>query len=130
MMMVRPLLLCLALLAAPAQAAPEWRQARDYEVRLSSFNIEPRTIRFRAGEPVRLRLVNVSGQTHSFDAGAFFGRAQLRRREARNVQGGKVIVPPNEEREILLVPAPGRYSARSGSLFNRLLGMSGSIVVE
>lgn len=116
--------------AAPALAAPEWRQARDYEVRLSSFDIEPREIRFRAGEPVRLRLVNVSGQPHSFDAGAFFARAQLRRREARIVASGKVVVPPNDVREILLVPAAGRYSARSGSLFNRLMGMSSRIVVE
>lgn len=129
--MVRPLLVVLAILCAtPASAAPEWRQARDFEVRLESFDIEPRMMRFRAGEPLRLRLVNVSGQTHSFDAEAFFARAQLRRREARLLQSGKVIVPPNQVREILLVPAPGSYRARSGSLFNRLLGMSSRIIVE
>ena len=129
--MYRLLVLCLVLFGAtPATAAPEWRQARDYEVRLSSFDIDPQVIRFRAGEPVRLRLVNVSGQTHSFDAGAFFERAQVRQREARSVQGGKVVVPPNDVREVLLVPAPGRYSARSGSLFNRLMGMSSQIIVE
>ncbi len=128
--MFRLAALFLALLAAPASAAPEWRQARDYEVRLSSFDIAPRTMRFRAGEPLRLRLVNVSGQTHSFDADGFFAAAQVRGREARAIRSGKVIVPPNDVREILLVPRAGSYSAHSGSLFNRLLGMTGRIIVE
>jgi hypothetical protein len=129
--MLRAFIVCLALLSTtPATAAPEWRQARDYEVRLSSFDIEPVTMRFRAGEPIRLRLVNVSQQTHSFEAGAFFGRAQLRGRERRYIQDGKVIVPPNDVREIMLVPAAGSYRARAGSLFSRLMGMSSAIIVE
>lgn len=129
--MVRTIIVALALLAVgQASAAPEWRQARDFEVRLESFDIEPRQMRFRAGEPLRLRLVNVSAQAHSFDAGSFFARAQLRRRESRLLRGGKVVVPANDVREILLIPARGRYSARSGSLFNRLLGMSSEIIVE
>jgi hypothetical protein len=33
-------------------------------------------------------------------------------------------------REILLVPAPGRYTVRSGNLLYRLMGMSAEIVVE
>ncbi len=128
--MLRSLALCLALITAPALAAPEWRQARDYEVRLSSYDIAPRVMRVRAGEPLRLRLVNVSGQPHSFDADGFFSRAQLRGREARVVRGGKVIVPAGDVREILLVPAAGRYSAYSGSVLGRLLGMSSRIIVE
>jgi len=120
----------LLLTPVPAIAAPEWRQARDYEVRLSSFDIEPRTMRFRAGEPLRLRLVNISEQAHSFDADGFFGSAEIRPREAKTVRGGKVIVPPGSVREILLVPKAGRYSAHSGSLLRRVLGMSSRIIVE
>jgi uncharacterized cupredoxin-like copper-binding protein len=121
----------LALLAAaPSQAAPEWRQARDYEVRLTSFDIEPRTMRFRAGEPLRLHLVNVSEQPHSFNADGFFSAAQVRPREARILQGGKVTIPPGQVRTVLLVPKAGRYSARSGSFLNRILGMSSEIIVE
>jgi uncharacterized cupredoxin-like copper-binding protein len=118
------------LLAGPSLAAPEWRQARDYEVRLTSFDIEPRTMRFKAGEPLRLHLVNVSEQPHSFDADGFFAAAQIRPREARILRGGKVMVPPGQVRTVLLVPKAGRYSARSGSLFNRILGMSSQIIVE
>lgn len=129
--MFRLIALFLALMsAAPLAAAPEWRQARDYEVRLTSFDIEPRTMRFRAGEPLRLHLVNVSEQPHSFDADGFFAAAQIRPREARILRGGKVQVPPGQVRTILLVPRTGRYSARSGSLFNRILGMSSQIIVE
>jgi hypothetical protein len=120
------------LLSAPvhAQRAPEWRQARDYEVRISGTEIEPREIRLRAGEPLRLRLVNISRQPHSFEAGNFFAAARLRPREAGAVRGGKVVVPAGAERTILLVPRAGRYSARSGNLLRRILGMNSRIVVE
>jgi hypothetical protein len=87
-------------------------------------------MRFRAGEPLRLRLVNVSQQAHSFDAGGFFASAEVRGRESRSVRGGKVTVPPNDVREILLVPKAGRYSAHAGSLLSRVLGMSSRIIVE
>jgi uncharacterized cupredoxin-like copper-binding protein len=87
--MYRLIAVLLAFLAAPASAAPEWRQARDYEVRLTSFDIEPRTMRFKAGEPLRLHLVNVSEQPHSFDADGFFAAAQIRPREARILRGGR-----------------------------------------
>jgi hypothetical protein len=40
------------------------------------------------------------------------------------------MVPPGQVRTVLLVPRAGRYSARSGSLFNRILGMSSQIIVE
>lgn len=125
--MLLPVLLAFA---GPAWAAPEWRQARDVEVRMSNYDFAPSTIRLRSGEPVRLRLVNVSPVTHSFDADAFFARAQLRSRDAQAVRSGKIVVPGNDVREVLLVPAPGRYRARSGNFLTRLLGMSSEIIVE
>lgn len=128
---MRALLLpALLALASSASAAPEWRQARDVEVRLSNFDFAPAAIRLRAGEPVRLRLVNTSPTTHSFDADAFFARARLRARDDHALRSGKVIVPGNDVREVVLVPAPGRYRARSGNLVTRLLGMSSEIIVE
>jgi hypothetical protein len=124
------LLVCFLLLATPALAAQEWRQARDLEVRLSNFDMQPATITLQAGQPVRLRLVNVSPAAHSFSADDFFARAQLRGRERRLVSGGKVLVPANDVRELVLIPAPGRYRARTGNLLTRLLGMSSEIVVQ
>ena len=123
------LLPCLMLLTAPAAAAPEWRQSREYEVLLSSFDIAPQAMQFRAGEPLRLRLVNNSTVPHSFNARSFFAASEIRPRERAAVARGGIAVPPGETRTILLVPAAGRYSARCSSLFHRILGMTARITV-
>jgi uncharacterized cupredoxin-like copper-binding protein len=129
---MRSLLLSLSLVAvaAPAQAAPDWRAAREYEVLLSSFDIQPESIALKAGEPVRLRLINNSSISHSFSAGDFFSAAEIRPRDKKLIGGGKVEVGPGETREVLIVPKAGRYSARCANLFHRVMGMSASIVAE
>lgn len=123
--------LSLVLLASsPAAAQTDWRQAREYEVLLSSFDIEPETIRLKAGEPVRLRLVNNSTITHSFKADDFFRASNVRRRDQKAAADGRVAVAPGDTREILLVPSAGRYSARCANLYHWIVGMSARIVVE
>jgi len=117
------------LLAAPA-AAQEWRMAPEYDVQLSTYDIQPGEIRLKAGEPVRLRFVNNSNQRLTFSAGDFFRSARMRRRDARVVRGGAVRVPPLSTRTVALVPRPGRYRAQGANLLHRLLGMSGRIIVE
>ncbi len=116
--------------AAPAAAAPEWRQAREYDVLLSNLDIQPPTMEFRAGEPLRLRLINNSPTAHSFSAAEFFRAGEVRPRERRLVSGGRVDVGPGETREILIVPKAGEYSARCSNLLHRVLGMSAKIVVR
>jgi len=117
-------------LAAPAEAAPDWREAREYDVLLTSFDIQPERIELKAGEPVRLRLINQGGTAHSFSAGGFFQRSEVHRRARPLVAGGKVVVAPGDTTEILLVPKAGTYRARAGNLFHRLMGMSSRIVVR
>lgn len=125
------LIFCAFLIASPAAAAaPEWRQAREYDVLLSSFDIQPKTISLKAGQPLRLRLINNSPEAHSFSARAFFAAGEIRRRERDSLSGGTVQVGPGETREILIVPAAGRYSARCSNLFHRIMGMSAKIVVQ
>ncbi len=129
---MRSLLLSLSLLAvaAPAQAAPEWRAAREYEVLLSSFDIQPQSISLKAGEPVRLRLINNSTISHSFSAKDFFSSGEVRPRDKKLVSSGKVDIGPGNTREVLIVPKAGRYSARCANLFHRVMGMSARIIVE
>lgn len=129
---MRLLLLLLAfLLAAPAVAQdPEWRTAPEYDVLLRPFAYEPQTIRLEAGRPVKLRFVNQGQTTFSFAARDFFRAARLRSGDADVVAGGSLRLAPGERRTIALVPAPGRYRARSGNMIHRLLGMSAEIVVE
>jgi len=122
--------IALSLAAAPAGGATEWRQSRDVEIRLSSFDIQPGTIRLKAGEPVRLNLVNVSQGDHSFSAPDFFRAAEVRSRDQRKMAGGGIDVPAGEARELVLVPAPGRYSARCGNFIHWILGMRSEIIVE
>jgi hypothetical protein len=116
-------------LAAPA-AAQEWRMAPEYDVLLTSFEIQPKTIRLKADEAVRLRFVNNSEQPHRFAAAAFFRRAQLRDRDRDLARGGGLRLAPLSDRTIALVPKPGRYKVSGDNLFRRVLGMTATIVVE
>jgi len=117
-------------LVPPAEAAPDWRQSREYEILLSSYDIQPETMHFRAGEPLRLRLINNSNETHVFAARQFFGSSDVRPRERKLLSGGAVKVAPGETLEIVLVPRSGRYRAGSTSLFSRLMGMRARILVD
>jgi plastocyanin len=104
--------------------------APEYDVQISTYDIQPGEIRLKAGEPVRLRFVNNSNQRLTFSAGQFFRSARIRRRDERLVKGGAVRVPPLSTRTVVLVPKPGRYRAQGANLFHRVLGMSGRIIVE
>ena len=118
------------LLILPASAAanqPAAVQPRIVEVRLSSFDYTPRTIRLRAGQPVVLRLVNTGGGGHNFAAPQFFAAARLI--EAGALRNGKVEVPSRQTREVRLVPARGRYRLRCTHTLHSALGMRGEIVV-
>jgi plastocyanin len=127
---MRRLLLPLALLLAAPAAAQDWRMAPEYDVLLTTYDIQPGEIRLKAGEPVRLRFVNTTNQGLTFSAGGFFRSAQLRRRDSSLVQGGSIVVPPLSTRTVVLVPKAGRYKANGANLLHRLLGMSGKIIVE
>jgi hypothetical protein len=122
-------MIALLALAAPA-AAQEWRMAPEYDVLLTSFEIQPAVIRLKADEPVRLRFVNNSGQTHRFIAGSFFRNAQLRPRDRGLVRGGTLRLAPFSDETIALVPKAGRYKISGDNVFRRVLGMTATIVVQ
>jgi plastocyanin len=121
--------LAFAFLAMPA-AAQDWRMAPEYDVLLTTYDIQPGEVRLKAGEPVRLRFVNNTNQGLSFSAEGFFRGAQLRRRDSALVKNGRIEVPPLSTRTVVLVPKAGRYKATGANLLHRLLGMSGRIIVE
>ena len=121
--------LLLAALAA-AQREPEWRTAIEADVILHPFRYEPREIRLVAGRPVLLLFVNNGRANLSFRAPRFFAASQIRRSDRPRVVNGGFRLRPGERLGIALVPAPGRYRARSGYLLHRLRGMSARIIVE
>jgi len=104
--------------------------APEYDVLLTTYDIQPGEIRLKAAEPVRLRFVNNTNQELSFSAEGFFRNAQLRRRDSELVKAGRIEVPPLSTRTLVLVPRAGRYKANGANLLHRLLGMSGKIIVE
>ena len=122
-------ILALLALAAPA-AAQEWRMAPEYDVLLTSFEVQPKVIKLKADEAVRLRFVNNSEQPHRFSAAAFFHNAQLRGRDRDLVRGGSIRVAPLSDETIALVPRAGRYKVTGDNVFRRVLGLSATIVVE
>ena len=123
--------LLLAPLAAPSAAQePEWRQSADFDVLLEPFDIEPSPLRLAAGRPVRLRFVKSGQRSLSFSAPGFFRAAHIRSGGGDDLADGRFRLRPGERRTIVLVPAAGRYSMRSANFFQRLMGMSGRIVVE
>lgn len=104
--------------------------APEYDVLLTTYDIEPGEIRLKAGEPVRLRFVNNTDRDLTFSADGFFRDSQLRRRDSGMVKDGGIAVPALSTRTIVLVPKAGRYKAKGANLLHRLLGMSGRIIVE
>ncbi|HEX5185077.1 MAG TPA: cupredoxin domain-containing protein [Allosphingosinicella sp.] len=116
-------------LAAPA-AAQDWRMAPEYDVLLTSFQIEPHVIRLKADEAVRLRFVNNSAQAHRFVAPDFFRSVALRDHDRALVRGGALRLAPFSDETIAFVPKAGRYRAAGDNLFRRELGMKAMIVVQ
>lgn len=104
--------------------------APEYDVLLTSFEVQPKLIRLKADEPVRLRFVNNSEQPHRFSAAAFFRNARVRAHDRGLVRGGSLRVAPLSDETIGLVPKAGRYKVTGDNIFRRVLGMSATIVVE
>ncbi|HYJ31500.1 MAG TPA: cupredoxin domain-containing protein [Allosphingosinicella sp.] len=124
---MRHLLLAFVLLTGPSVAAHAEPTARTIEVRLTSFDFTPGTIRLRAGEPVVLRLVNASGGGHNFVAPQLFASA---RDVSGPVQNGRVELAGRQTVEVRLTPARGTYRLRCTHTLHSTFGMTGRIVVR
>jgi uncharacterized cupredoxin-like copper-binding protein len=116
--------------AAPGAQQPDWNRAPLVEVALANFKFTPRTIRLRAGQPVRLHLVNRSGGGHDFTAREFFAAASVRPQDRGAIIDGSVEVRGRQGREIALVPRAGRYKLKCTHTLHKTLGMSGVILVD
>jgi len=113
--------------SAAARAGPE---AEMVTVRLSNFAFTPNLLHLRSGVPVRLRMVNDSGGSHSVSAPALFLLASAFP-DGAPPAGGKVELGPGQTQDLLLVPhAVGTYKLECTHFLHGLFGMTGSIVVE
>lgn len=120
-----------ALLASPGAAQDiDWRDVPRKEISISGNRYNPATIRLGAGQPVVLRIHNVSRDSHVFSARDFFAAAIVRLEDRSVVTGGAVDLEARETREIGLVPAAGRFAVRCSQQYHETLGERGAILVE
>jgi uncharacterized cupredoxin-like copper-binding protein len=123
--------LAAGLLSSTALAqAPDWSQASQNRVTLSSFSFAPATIHLHAGRPVTLHLVNEAGGGHNFSAPEFFAAATIREEDKGLIYKGAIELPGHRTRDVTLVPRAGRYALRCTHTMHTMFGMKGEIVVD
>jgi plastocyanin len=124
----------LAAILAPAsgsgqQTAASANESETITVRLSNFAFEPNHLRFKAGTPIRLRLVNDSGGGHDFSAPSFFAASSVMPGSAAPPDG-KLAVGSHQTIEIAVVPhVPGTYRIECTHFLHSFFGMHGSVEV-
>lgn len=124
-------LLALAIAAAaPAPAGIDWGNAPQVEIRIASNGYYPDELRLKAGEPVVLRIRNLTRDTHIFSARQFFEAAALRREDSGVVAGGAIDIEGEETRVIGLVPSAGTYTLSCTQPYHEVLGEKARIVVD
>lgn len=121
---------CLAPPASAEAQGPDWSRAERTEVKLSSFDFTPSTLRLRAGRPVVLHLVNTGSGGHDFTAPAFFAAAQVRPGDRRTLSRGRVELRGRQSVDIALVPKAGNYALKCSHAFHKTFGMAGRIIVD
>jgi plastocyanin len=124
-----PTMLALLPLMVAAMAPPPSAAPPTVVVTLSSFAYAPSPIRLRAGQTVTLRLTNTSGGGHDFSAPEFFTASRIVA-GAPAIRRGKVDVPGGASVSMTLVPKAGAYPLKCTHFGHKLMGMSGTIVVE
>ena len=103
---------------------------RPVNVSLTSFSLAPDELRLKAGQPILLRIANDSGLAHDLTAPEFFSSAAIRPVDAARISGGKVAVGPHQNVIIAMIPSAGRYPMKCSHTLHKMLGMSGTIVVD
>ena len=121
--------LCLAI-AAPQASAAQDPPVPVVEVRLSSFDFDPSTLRLRAGQPVVLRLINSGSGGHNFAAPQFFAAAAIPAGQGVEIDRGAIEVGSRQTVSIRVTPARGRYRLRCTHTLHSTFGMRGEIIVD
>ena len=122
--------------AAARIKAADWSKAATIEVGLDEFSFAPATLRFRAGQPVRLRLKNTGGFPHYFYSPAFFKAVAV-----KNVSSAKgedttpyrlaIKLEPGEQKDLYFVPVKkGTYGLECTVFGHARFGMTGKIRIE
>jgi uncharacterized cupredoxin-like copper-binding protein len=123
-------LIAFALLASVSVAPAAAASPAVASVDLANFSFTPGTIALQAGVPTVIRLRNLSGGGHSFEAPQFFAASKVQPQSAALVQNGRVEVPGHSSVDVDIIPAAGQYILRCSHLLHATFGMKGTIVVR
>lgn len=109
---------------------PDWNQAPQVTVTLSSFQFDPATVHLHSGQPVLLHLVNGGSGGHNFSAPEFFAASQIRAQDQNLVRKGAIELSGHEAKDIGVVPHKGTYKLHCTHTMHSAFGMKGEIVVD
>ena len=126
------LALLIVALGAPDQALgadTDWSKAETVTVKLTDFEFSPAYLRFHAGAPVRLVIVNEGTGGHDFSAPEFFSAVTYGPGGSAPAEGA-IEVAKNETKEVDLLPvAAGSYKLKCRHFMHNMFGMHGVIEV-
>jgi uncharacterized cupredoxin-like copper-binding protein len=116
---------------APAQVVgSDQENPRPVNISLTSFNLTPDALHLKAGQPILLRIANDSGLAHDLTAPEFFRAAAMSPVDAERLVGGKIAVAPHQNVVVAMIPRAGRFQMKCSHAFHKMLGMSGTILVD
>ena len=122
--------------AAARVKAADWSKVKTVEVGLGEFSFAPATLRFRSGQPVKLRLKNTGVLPHYFYSPSFFEAVAV-----KNVSSAKgedttpyrlaIKLAPGEQKDLYFVPVKKGTSWLKCTVFGHsTFGMTGRIRIE
>jgi plastocyanin len=119
---------CVTLSLLGATNAPA--QTPRVEVAMRNFSFAPTTLHLRAGQPVTLHLTNASARGHSFSSPAFFAASTVSPETRSVVHDGLVDVPKHASVDVTVTPSAGTYPLKCSHAFHKMMGMTGTILVD
>ena len=111
----------------------DWSAAKNVEVDLSEFQIDPAALDLEAMHPYRITFRNVGKSGHNFTSSEFFSAVVLRSDTPGAAAAGKgqIELAPGAASVVELVPVKaGRYAYRCTHPFHEAFGMSGVAVIH
>jgi uncharacterized cupredoxin-like copper-binding protein len=111
----------------------DWKAAKEVEVDLTEFHIDPAMLDFEAMHPYRITFRNLGTLAHNFTSTGFFS-AVLLRPDAPGTPSaakGQIELTPGVSTVVELVPIkPGHYSFACTHPLHETFGMSGEAVIR
>lgn len=106
------------------------KDERAVSVSLRMFRIQPKLLHMKSGRPIVLRVTNDSGIAHDLTAPEFFARSAVAPADRAKVINGRIELGANDNVAVMIIPRSGRYPVKCSHPLHKMLGMTGTIVVE